>query len=410
MENNRLRPIHFLIIALCCLSVFGSIGIANAYGLFYTPMTEIWDLPRSQATFHVTIQSLVSGFATPLVVRLSRKIKMRYIFLFGVCLYLAVGYGIATASSIMWVNVLGFLKGIANSCISMVFVTLAINNWFVRYKGTIVGIVLSSSGFGGAIVSPILQNLLNSHGFRYAFLACTIGTVLCCLPFAIICPMTPQQYGLEPFGAGYKDEKKKTIRNLNMPFTIRGPYLILVISAMASTASLSLSSHLPSFAIEKGFDAATGASQLSFIMIGNVASKFIMGVVVDRFGPFFGYLSGMILCLGGIAAIMLNNSSPALYVISGLLYGFGYSVGTVVITNIYSYFYGLEGYAEAYSNSTLVTSIYSSVLFIMVNALYDGSGSYQMPFVILTALSVVGILSILRARRYARACMEKKNA
>ncbi len=126
MENNRLKPIHFLIIALCCLSVFGSIGITNAYGLFYTPMTEVWNLSRSEATFHVTIQSLVSGFATPLAVRLSRKVKMRYIFLFGVILYLAVGFGIANATNIMWVNVLGFLKGIANSCISMVFVTLAI--------------------------------------------------------------------------------------------------------------------------------------------------------------------------------------------------------------------------------------------------------------------------------------------
>ncbi len=279
---------------------------------------------------------------------------------------------------------------------------MSINNWFVRYKGTIVGIVLSSSGFGGAIVSPVLQNMLNTYGFRFAFIACTIGTVLCCLPFAIICPMSPQQYGLEPFGAGYQDEKKKKIQNLNLPFTVNSIYIILVISAMASTASLSLSSHLPSFALEKGFTSAVGASQLSFIMIGNVASKFIMGVLIDRYGVFFGYLSGMIICLGGIGAIMFNSTSETLYVLSGLLYGFGYSVGTVVITNIYSYFYGLEGYAEAYSNSTLVTSLFSSVLFIMVNALYDHTGSYYLPFTILTVMSVIGILTILRARSYAR--------
>ena len=97
-------------------------------------------------------------------------------------------------------------KGVASSCISIVFVTNIINNWFIKSKGKVLGIVLSSSGIGGAVFSPIVQKLMDVFGFRWTFLACLMATLVLCAPFALLCPLKPENVGLKPYGADDTDD------------------------------------------------------------------------------------------------------------------------------------------------------------------------------------------------------------
>ena len=402
MKKTRISREYIMVIVLCCLSVTGAIGVANSYSLFYVPMTQIWNVSRVAATLHVTIASTVSGFVTPVIGRLSRKINMRYIFIFGLILYMLSGYGIASTTNVSFVNMLAVVKGVASSCISIVFVTNIINNWFIKSKGKVLGIVLSSSGIGGAVFSPIVQKLMDVFGFRWTFLACLMATLVLCAPFALLCPLKPENVGLKPYGADDTDDGKKSVRTgLNLSFRLDGLYILLLLTAAAVTSLLNVVSQLPSFSLEKGFSADTGALQLSCVMIGNVLFKLLIGVIIDSKGIYVGYSSVMLISIAGIAAIMLNSTNTMLYVLSGILYGAAYSAGTVGVQSNLSHFYDASSFIDAYSISTLVTSLYSSALFTAVNYVYDRTHTYVYSFIILAVLGFVGILFLLTARTVA---------
>ena len=54
-DTGKFTMRHLAVILLCSLSIIGSVGVANAYALFYAPMTEVWNVSRTAATFHVTV-------------------------------------------------------------------------------------------------------------------------------------------------------------------------------------------------------------------------------------------------------------------------------------------------------------------------------------------------------------------
>ena len=390
--ENKFTFRHLLVIILCSFSIIGSVGTANAYGLFYGPMTEIWNVSRTAATLHVTISSVVSGFATPLISKIARKIRMRYIFVFGTILYLICGIIMANAANVMTVNIASVFKGIGGSCISFIFVTAVINNWFVKNRGIILGVILSSSGLSTSVISPLLQRVIDNYGFRIAYMGTIMLTFILCAPFALLVPIRPQDVGLRPYGdssdqvAGKKQGGNMELKYFSLLFAG------LITMSAVGQMMLNMVSHIPSYAVTKGFSADTGAWRLSGVMIGNVAFKLLVGLIIDKLNVHAGY--GVAIASGVIGAVMilLNSSNAMMLVISGVLYGAVYSSIMVCAPNLYGYYYSGSSYMDAYSFSNLFCSLFSSLVFTGVNYLYDITGSYDLSF---TAAAIAGVAGIL---------------
>ena len=242
-DTGKFTMRHLAVILLCSLSIIGSVGVANAYALFYAPMTEVWNVSRTAATFHVTVSSVVSGFATPALSKLSRKIKLRYMFVAGTILYLIAGLVIANAKNITVVNIASVFKGIGGSCISFIFVTAIINNWFIKSRGLILGIILSSSGLSTSIMSPVLQGVIDNQGFRTAYILTVMITVCMCAPFALLCPIKPEDVGCQAYGL--QAEGGKGRKSLGLELRYFSVLFISLITMAAISVSVSLTGSKP---------------------------------------------------------------------------------------------------------------------------------------------------------------------
>lgn len=386
---------------LCSLSIIGSVGVANAYALFYAPMTEVWNVSRTAATFHVTVSSVVSGFATPALSKLSRKIKLRYMFVVGTILYLIAGLVIANAKNITVVNVASVFKGIGGSCISFIFVTAIINNWFIKSRGLILGIILSSSGLSTSIMSPVLQGVIDNQGFRAAYILTVMITVCMCAPFALLCPIKPEDVGCQAYGLQAEGGKGRKSLGLELRY-FSVLFISLITMAAVGQVLLNMVSHIPSYAITKGFGSQAGAWRLSAVMIGNVAFKLIVGIIIDRFDAHAGYVTAVVCGIIGALMILINGSSAILFVLAGLLYGAVYSSVMVCVPNLYGQYYSGASYMDAYSLSNLFCSLFSSAVFTVVNYLYDVTGSYDLSFAGAIAAGVIGLaVGVFLSRKYS---------
>lgn len=383
----------YIIAAVCaCLMACGTMGLVNAYGVFYKPMADALEVGQGAITLHMSISNLIIGLGTPFIARMiSHNVRIKNILLAGAALILVSGTVIALCHNVMIMNIAAVFRGMGFAGVSMMIITMIIGNWFVKFRGTLTGIALSFSGIGSAIASPIISSLIQNIGYEKTYLGYVILIVLFILPSIFFLPLKPQDIGMRPYGENEAEEKKTAkAADMNLPFTSRSMiFVTLIIMVLCVVLLTSLSPHLSSLAQTYGYGASVGAALLSFSMIGNVASKFVLGAMVDKIGAFKGVVCMLCTSLAGLVIILMNPGGTLPLLAGGFLYGTIFSVGSLGISMITRTLYGDAQYGKAYSVITLFTSVAAAVGLTLIGMLYDLTGSYATS--VIGGIAMVGV-------------------
>ncbi len=395
MEEKRLNIRYVVVAVAVCLMACGTMGLPNAYGVFYTPMSDALGAGRGAVTMHMSISNLIIGLFTPIVAKsLAHNHKIRNVLMVATTLVLVSGVVIAFAPSALIMDVAAVVRGIGFAAVSMFIITLYIGNWFQKGRGTITGIALSGSGIGSAIASPIVTACIGSFGYQVAYLGFVAFTVLTILPVMLFCPLTPEEVGLKPYGADEVDEDtadaEPASEDLGLKLVLLSPtFIVLVVFVIAIVLITTLSGHMASLAQDYGYSAQVGALLLSASMVGNVVSKFALGAIADRIGAFRACVISLVTTLVGLLLILFNLGGQAALLASGFLYGTCFSIGSLGISLLTRYIFGDAQYADAYSTISLVTSVASALGVVAAGLAYDVTGSYAAP--IIAGIVLVGV-------------------
>jgi MFS family permease len=384
----------------------GTMGLPNAYGVFYTPMSKALGVGIGPVTMHMSISNLAIGLFTPVVARsLAHGHKMRNVLMVATALVLLSGVVIAFAPNTLIMDAAAIVRGIGFAAVAMFVITLYIGNWFEKGRGTITGIALSGSGIGSAIASPVVTACIERFGYQTAYLGFVGFTVLTILPVLLFCPLTPAEVGLKPYGAGEADEKAQdapsAADNLDLKLVLLSPtFIVLVVFVLCIVLITTLSGHMASLAQDYGYTAQVGALLLSASMVGNVVSKFVLGALADRIGAFRACVCSLVTTLVGLLLILLNLGGQTALLVSGFLYGTSFSIGSLGISLLTRYIFGDAQYATAYSTISAVTSVASAFGVTAAGLAFDLTGSYAAPIMAGIALACVagGCLAYLRWR------------
>ena len=398
---------RYLVVAVCvCLMACGTMGLPNAYGVFYTPMSKALGVGIGPVTMHMSISNLAIGLFTPVVARsLAHGHKMRNVLMVATALVLLSGLVIAFAPNTLIMDAAAIVRGIGFAAVAMFVITLYIGNWFEKGRGTITGIALSGSGIGSAIASPVVTAGIERFGYQTAYLGFVGFTVLTILPVLLFCPLTPEEVGLTPYGAGEDDEKKvdtpSATENLDLKLVLLSPtFIVLVVFVLCIVLITTLSGHMASLAQDYGYTAQVGALLLSASMVGNVASKFVLGALADRIGAFRACVCSLVTTFVGLLLILLNLGGQTALLVSGFLYGTSFSIGSLGISLLTRYIFGDAQYSTAYSTISAVTSVASALGVTAAGLAFDLTGSYAAPIMAGITLACVagGCLAYLRWR------------
>ena len=418
MEKKRLNSRYIVVAVAVCLMACGTMGLPNAYGVFYTPMSDALGAGRGAVTMHMSISNLVIGLFTPIVARsLAHGHKMRNVLMVATSLVLVSGVVIAFAPNTLIMDVAAVVRGVGFAAVAMFIITLYIGNWFQKGRGTITGIALSGSGIGSAIASPIVTACIERFGYQAAYLGFVGFTVLTILPVMLLCPLTPEEVGLKSYGADEVDESAADAApasdDLGLKLVLLSPtFIVLVVFVVAIVLITTLSGHMASLAQDYGYSAQVGALLLSASMIGNVVSKFALGAIADRIGAFRACVISLVTTLVGLLLILFNLGGQTALLVSGFLYGTCFSIGSLGISLLTRYIFGDAQYADAYSTISLVTSVASALGVTAAGLAYDLTGSYAAPIIAGIALVAVagGCLAYLRWRVTTRPWEKRTHA
>ena len=410
-KKNGMTGRHVYVLIASCIMAWGVMGMINAYGVFFTPMEEALGTGRAAATLHYSLRMLAVGLASPLAARLiDKKISIKKTIPAGLVIFLACSLIIARSRSVILVDILAVIAGFSYAFFCHMIITIILGNWFHKNLGTFSGIVISFSGIGAAIASPIVTKMLASLGYQTTYSLYALATVLMVVPI-LFCHFTPEEAGLKPYGEGQTDVQAKKVETkyLDMPYRLMSGIAFAIYGITVLSVGLTtFNSHMPALAQSREFTADIGALLLSASMIGNLVFKLVLGVIMDRLGVIKGFLIVLVITLAGLVMIFFVKGAVVPLIIGGFLYGTVFSLGALGMSLLTRYIYGNEQYNQVYALVNLMTNISTSVFVLLIGALYDATQAYTVPLImgicmVLLCMALIGFLTakVKQARKTA---------
>lgn len=372
-------PRHWGIVALMCLLSASSIGICtNSVGVFYTPVSEALHVLKGTFAMHATLSNMCTAIMALFMPKLMRKTDYRKLLLIGALLASIPTFFMGFTHSMMGFYILGILRGIGAGIFGIVPITMIITNWFQKSHGLATSITLSFSGLSGAVFSPLFTWCITNYGWEKAFFLMGGCLFLLTIPVCLVHWHTrPEEEGLLPYGYSGEHETKAVLQNTKFQYFSIG-FLAMALFAFLHPAITGISQHISGMAESVGLSAQNGAFMVSLIMIGNVSSKLLIGILSDHTTPlkasicmiFVNICSLLLLYVG-----MLQANVSWMFAAS-VLFGTIYSVGAVGIPLLTRSFFGSENYQKAYSVIGFLTNAGSASSLTLIGYVADFTGSY----------------------------------
>lgn len=195
--------IHYFPVVLVCILICGvpSAILNSAAGIFYPVMAEDFGVPVSQIAMWRTLDYITGFIITPIAGIMLAKYNAKYIILSCAVVesLVFVLFGTAPSVYVLWIG--GAIAGITNAVMLGVSIAVIINRWFRTSVGLIIGLSVAFTGFGGMLFTAIGQSLIDAEGWRYAYIALGIASLVIMTIAVLTClKNSPEDKGLLPYG------------------------------------------------------------------------------------------------------------------------------------------------------------------------------------------------------------------
>ena len=184
------------VIMATCYTIF-----VNCMSLFQPLIVSDLGITLAQYNISNAISTVVSVVGSLVIGHVADKVSGRVLGSLTVIATSAVLVGMSFVGELWQVYVLFAVSGCFAVASTRLLISLVTANWFTAKRGLAISIALSGSGFGGAILSPIVSSLIVSVGWRSAFLVLAAVCIVAALPITAYSFRTkPSEIGLKPLG------------------------------------------------------------------------------------------------------------------------------------------------------------------------------------------------------------------
>lgn len=387
--KSKIKNIHYgWVIVGCGILIMGIAWTVpyNLSTLFITSYAEDMGLSRSAINLAFTIRAMVQLLVSLTAGYVFSKVKLHNLMKMG---SISLVLGLFFQSKIqgaMGLYVFTIITSMSALYLTIIPLSIILNNWFNEKLGLVTGLTFMGSGIGTSILSPFVGSWIGLYGWRQTFVILALICGVFLIPIVFFALKThPSTMGLEAYGSEGKaieeDGAKKGL-SLNRAKKQKSFFpVILSVSIMAfgaSTLMQNTSPHLESI----GFSLASSAKIFSLASLALAIGKVFLGVLFDIKGVRFASLSAAVALLIGLLSLALVDYSKifVLGVIGGT--GLGCSFYTVANQNLTKNLYGDLDYGSIVAYMQAATSAGAILSPFIVGLAFDYLGSYKLMFLL----------------------------
>lgn len=326
-------------IFLACV-LFNFIGfglIINTVGLFYASLGSAFHVGRTQVALMSTFCNIATAITLLFAGKVMSKLNIKWILTAG---FAVVGLGfiiLSHAQSMILFYIIWVIIGIAQPFILALPTPILLGNWFKKKFGTVLGIALGVSAFGGSFFNPIISNIIIAKGWRNGLLAESLLILIILVPLALSVRQAPDNkkyfaYGYDQVKDDEKDEKQANSKGFVLHEAIKTPMFWCIAWSMVALQYVAgMVQHVSAHIENVGLPLTVGAAVVSGIMLGAAAGKMTIGYFLDKLNNSLVIAIYTLFGVLGWGGLLIVRQS-SLLIASGFLAGIGQGILLVSLT------------------------------------------------------------------------------
>lgn len=416
--DSRLSRLPFfygwVVVCVAFITMGVGVNVRTSFSLLFPSiLSEFgWDRATTAAAFSIGFAS--AGAFSPIVGKVIQKLAPRYVFsLAAICV--AAGMVLTTYITLPWHAYisLGFMVVGVSVVLSYVGHSMVLPNWFIRKRGFAIGLAFSGVGIGSIAIMPLVQQIIDQDGWRYACWTMAVLLIVVVVPLNLLFQrFQPADLGALPDGdvAGSAQQAGQgqvydnvvdenwVATEWTLTTAIRMPqfWWLCLTFFMGLYIWYGVLVHQTKYLVEIGVSATEAAFVLGLVGFAGVIGQILLGYVSDRIGrEWIWSLSalGFGICYV-LLLLMKDNPEPVLVYLMAISQGFlGYGLASVYGAMPADMFQGRH-YGIIFGTLSLAALIGGAFGPWAMGYMYDLYGNYDLAFISgigATAISIAAV-------------------
>ena len=380
MKVSKFRLMTIAVGAFLMMLCSGIVNNSTTY--FVIPVSEYLNCSTSQFSLYYTIITICSAIMSLIVGSIVKKIGMRISAIIA-CVGVGSGFFLLTNIRALWmVYAAAILIGTFQSFIVVPTVSV-INSWFTEGSGSVTGIAMSATGFGGLLLGMIMPSVMASGDFRrgyLVYLGLWVGlSLIVCL---LVGGRPPQQEA--PVEKASAAQTKASAPTVSKPQTAAPQrsiltmpsFWLLMFSAVCSAGTSMISQHMSNLLTMNGMDVAMISFIIGIMSLGLAVCKIAEGTLADRIP--LGIFVPLLHFLGAIGYLAFTGHGSAMMIVGVLGYAVSAPMCTVMYPLIMRRLYGPEQTAQYWGIAWSAFMLGHAIWTPLYAGIYDATGKYTL--------------------------------
>lgn len=392
LARQEFREHWTLILAASIGFSFTSVITAST-GLFMEPLAREFGWSRTLVSSGISITSVLTFLFSPLFGVLIDRWGTRRLALPGLVLLAATIASLSTlnGSTVQWF-IIWTVYALAALMTKSTVWTCAISSIFVAGRGLALGLTLCGSAMAQTITPPLTNYLIESFGWRQAFVWLAVGWGSVALLLCVIWLYDGYDVSKRARAADGADKGKPLLdvpglsvreawRNVALWRIAISTFVIMVIT-------IALMVHQFPILTAVGIDRTSAALYSSLAGIAGILGKLITGALLDRYPA--RWVGGITLGLTTGTFILLLLPDRSAPIILAAMFINGYAAGTKlqIVGYLTAAYAGMRNFGAIFGTMASLIASGSGLGPLVGGWIYDSYGSYD-PFLI---FGIVGTL------------------
>ena len=358
----------------------------------------ISDLGWSRADF-AAIGGLgfVSSLAFPFIGRLADVLGVRWTALIGmITLPLAyLAYSMISGDISTYIAIFIVQSIVCVTTTATVYTRLVVQ-YIVKARGLALAIVVSGSAITGAIGGPILNEYVEAAGWRAAYQALAIFSVIAAvIVFALIPGNVKRSEATAP--------KRRAREDYPLIFRTRAFWVFAGAMLLCNLPQVLMLTQLKVMLLENGIDGQGASIMFTALSVGMLSGRFVTGVALDRLPPYLVAFVTLALPSLGIYVIASSFDAAPVLMASVFFLGFAFGAEGDIVGYLVAKKFGVEIYGSVMGLLTSIMSASASLGAILLSFTLARTGNFNLFLTIVGTTVIIGASLFLLLHREERA-------
>jgi MFS family permease len=398
------------IVLVCLLVQVASSGTAfYSFSVYQQVLPSAFSTTATAISLATSIYLLSIALTGPSVGRLTDRYGPKRVLLAG-GIVAGIGFCLLSVSQTLWeLYLFYFVVGLGMSGAGAVATSTAVSSWFVRRRGTAMGITMIGMSIGALTMPNLVRVIMDLSGWRSSFLSLGLVAWALVIPsVAFVMKNHPHEMDLLPDGATGTDQDgpphtsdvitMTDLKRPSMTFSSTTYWLLSIVFFLANIALSGTLQHEVSFLVNEA-TIPFGIASLALGLTGGTGAlgKLSFGYLSDRISS----CNAIILCFGlqalGVGLLVFTRATS----IWPFVFVYGFAMGGQYATQptVVSELFGSASFGTTLGRITPAIALGLAVGPFMTAWIYDTTRSYLEAFIIITILYVVCMVAMTFARK-----------